>query len=101
MGKSFRVPEIFTFDNLITLRKKCPSQSFFVCIFSYYSVNLIIQSEYGKLHTTNKSVFGLFSRSVSFRELWFKCIENISFNTLRRKFQKSNSGRFWVTNAKV
>ena len=57
-----------------TLREKCPNTEFFlVRTFLYsdwiqeiYEVNLRIQSEYRKIRTRKNSVFGHFSRNVSF-----------------------------------
>ena len=70
MGKSRRDPEIFTFDN--TAKKVSKKEFFLVCIFSYYSIHLLVQSELGKLRTRDKSVFGHFSRSVKFQEVVVK-----------------------------
>ena len=43
IGKSRRDPEIFTFYN--TAKKLSKKEFFLVCILSYYSINLLVQSE--------------------------------------------------------
>ena len=61
-------------SNKKTLREKCPNTEFysglyfpvFVLNTNIYSVNLRIQSKYGKIRTRKYSVFGIFSRSISF-----------------------------------
>ena len=54
----------------LTLREKCPNKEFFlVRIFPYSDwirVSLRIQSKCGKIRTRKNSVFGHFSRSVSY-----------------------------------
>ena len=59
------------FKVIFSLCKKCPYTEFFlVRIFPYfgwieiYSVNIRIQSEYGKIRTRKNSISGHFSRSV-------------------------------------
>ena len=43
IGKSRRDPGIFTFYN--TAKKVSKKEFFMFCIFSYYSINLLVQSE--------------------------------------------------------
>ena len=59
------------FKVIFSLCKKCPNRSFFWSVFSrisaefeIYSVNIRIQSEYGKIQTRKNSISGHFSRSV-------------------------------------
>ena len=61
-------------SNKKTLREKCPNTEFysglyfpvFVLNTNIYSVNLRIQSKYGEIRTRKYSVFGIFSRNISF-----------------------------------
>ena len=57
-----------TINSTHPLRKKCPNTEYFYSVFSHirteygnYIVNLLIQSEYGKIQTRKNSVFGRFS----------------------------------------
>ena len=65
-SENFYITKAF---RITKLREKCPNtESFLVRIFLYSDwieicVNLRVQSEYRKIRTRNKSVFGHFSRS--------------------------------------
>ena len=54
----------------VTIRENCPNMEFLlvrILLYSdriFYSVNLRIQSEYWKIRTKKKSVFGHFSHNI-------------------------------------